>query len=1063
VTYNVSDAAGNRADEVTRTVTVSDTQVPVITLTGAQSASVEVGYSYVDAGATASDVADGDLTASITTVSDVDTSVVGTYTVTYNVSDAAGNVAAQVTRTVQVTADVTVPVITLIGSNVSLELGSIYTDAGATASDNIDGDISATIVTVSDVNTGAVGTYTVTYNVSDAAGNAAAEVTRTVTVTPDVTIPVITLLGDASVSLELGTAYTDAGATAVDNIDGDISASITAVSTVDINTAGTYSVTYSVSDASGNAAAEVSRSVTITPDATKPTITLVGDATVELVVGRVYTDAGATATDNIDGNITASIVVVSTVDANTVGTYTVTYGVSDAAGNAADEVTRTVIVSPFIINLEVPADLVVDATGYLTAVDLGTATATDGDGNAVSVSADQTGPFESGAYTITWTATDADGNTTSETQSLKVNPLANLSPSRSTAEGATPEVKVQLSGMAPTYPVVVPFSISGTATEGDDYTVTQSGSISIAAGSSGVINLTIANDEVAESDETVVITITDPSNAALGSVTQQTLTIVDGNVPPAIELSVSQGDVVGSSVVADLGAVVISVSIDDPNPTDSHTVDWGDGLNLPGAVADPATKTLSFSAAGMVGVTTITADVSDGTDSVMASVSVNVLESAPILASDVDSDGDGISDAEEGYGDSDGDGIPDYADNITVPNAAPSDGGVVETEPGTQITLGSLSLANGDNDISVTEDDLVELGIEPDADFDYPAGLIDFTISGAEPGASYNLVVPLAISIPANSEYRKYFNEDIGWRAFTTVTATGMDPLNAIASASAVDGACPGVDSDAYVSGVNAGDNCLRLTIEDGGPNDVDMTANGTVVDPGGIASFGDGTAPVITLIGDASVSVEVGNAYVDAGATAEDAVDGDISASITADSSVDVDTVGTYTVTYNVSDAAGNAAVEVTRTVSVVLGTPSTSSTAVLSRSGLIANGTDSTTVTVTALNDQGGALRQMTVSGSFGLGSVSAFTEQGDGVYTATVTAGTSIGAGPVTVTITNGQDSVSINSGQIQIRAAEKPRSSGGGGCAVATDGSSDSSLVLVLMLLGMLMLRRRKRSS
>ena len=181
--------------------------------------------------------------------------------------------------------------------------------------------------------------------------------------------------------------------------------------------------------------------------------------------------------------------------------------------------------------------------------------------------------------------------------------------------------------------------------------------------------------------------------------------------------------------------------------------------SLSGATADGATKTLSFSAAGMVGVTTIKAEVSDGTDSVMASVSINVLASAPVLASDVDSDGDGISDADEGYGDSDGDGIPDYADNISVPNAAPSDGGVVETEPGTQITLGSLSLANGDNDISVAEDDLVELGIEPDADYDYPAGLIDFTISGAEPGASYNLVVPLAISIPVNSEYRKYFNQ----------------------------------------------------------------------------------------------------------------------------------------------------------------------------------------------------------------------------------------------------------------------------------------------------------------
>jgi MYXO-CTERM domain-containing protein len=423
----------------------------------------------------------------------------------------------------------------------------------------------------------------------------------------------------------------------------------------------------------------------------------------------------------------------------------------------------------------------------------------------------------------------------------------------------------------------------------------------------------------------------------------------------------------------------------------------------------------------------------------------------------VDSDGDGISDADEGYGDSDGDGIPDYEDNIAVPNAAPSDGGIVETEPGTQITLGSLSLANGDNDISVTEDELVELGIESDDDYNYPAGLIDFTISGAEPGSSYDLVVPLGVSIPANSEYRKYFNENIGWQAFVE------DANNAIASASEVDGACPDVGSDSYVSGVNAGDNCLRLTIEDGGPNDIDMSANGTVVDPSGIATFGDGTAPVITLLGDASVTIEVGNAYVDAGATAEDAVDGDISASITTDSSVDVDTVGTYTVTYNVSDAAGNAAVEVTRTVSVVLGTPSNASTAVVSRTSLIPNGTDSTTVTVTARNDQGDVLRQMTVSGSFGLGSVSSFTEQGNGVYTATVTAGTSVGSGPVTVTINNGQDSVTITSSPIQVKAAEKPKTNSGGGCTVATDGSSDLSLVLVLMLLGMLMLRRRKRSN
>jgi hypothetical protein len=82
-----------------------------------------------------------------------------------------------------VTADVTPPVISLLGSTpVSIELGSTYTDAGATALDNIDGDITGSIVPTSTVNTAAVGSYTVTYNVSDAAGNAATPVVRTVNV-----------------------------------------------------------------------------------------------------------------------------------------------------------------------------------------------------------------------------------------------------------------------------------------------------------------------------------------------------------------------------------------------------------------------------------------------------------------------------------------------------------------------------------------------------------------------------------------------------------------------------------------------------------------------------------------------------------------------------------------------------------------------------------------------------------------------------------------------------------------------------------------------------------------
>ncbi|MEO0900784.1 MAG: immunoglobulin-like domain-containing protein [Bacteroidota bacterium] len=85
-------------------------------------------------------------------------------------------------------------------------------------------------------------------------------------------------------------------------------------------------------------------------DTTPPVITLEGDSVVNLEVGDpAFVDPGATATDNVDGNITANIAVGGdTVDTNVAGTYIITYNVSDAAGNPATEVTRTV-------NVTVPA------------------------------------------------------------------------------------------------------------------------------------------------------------------------------------------------------------------------------------------------------------------------------------------------------------------------------------------------------------------------------------------------------------------------------------------------------------------------------------------------------------------------------------------------------------------------------------------------------------------------------------------------------------------------------------------------------------------------------------
>jgi hypothetical protein len=263
--YTTVGAIATDSFEATIPVAViADTTIPVISLVGDPTISLELGTSYTDAGATASDNIDGDITGNITTNNPVDINTAGVYTITYNVSDDAGNAATQVTRDVTVIADTTKPIITLVGNSaISLELGTGYTDAGATASDNIDGDITENITTNNPVDINTAGVYTITYNVSDDAGNAATQVTRDVTVA-DTTNPIITLVGNSAISLELGTGYTDAGATASDNIDGDITGNITTNNPVDINTAGVYTITYNVSDVAGNPATQVARDVTIT-------------------------------------------------------------------------------------------------------------------------------------------------------------------------------------------------------------------------------------------------------------------------------------------------------------------------------------------------------------------------------------------------------------------------------------------------------------------------------------------------------------------------------------------------------------------------------------------------------------------------------------------------------------------------------------------------------------------------------------------------------------------------------------------------------------------------------
>ena len=153
----------------------------------------------------------------------------------------------------------------------------------------------------------------------------------------DTTSPVITLIGSANVLVTQGESYVDEGARAIDDVDGDLTSRITVSGSVDTTTIGNYTLTYSVSDSSGNSAT-VSRTITVVAegsDVTAPVITITGNAILDVTQYETYVDAGATATDDVDGDITALIEVSGSVDTNTIGTYIITYSVSDSAGNLA--------------------------------------------------------------------------------------------------------------------------------------------------------------------------------------------------------------------------------------------------------------------------------------------------------------------------------------------------------------------------------------------------------------------------------------------------------------------------------------------------------------------------------------------------------------------------------------------------------------------------------------------------------------------------------------------------------------------------------------------------------
>ncbi|HHX16891.1 MAG TPA: leucine-rich repeat protein, partial [Mollicutes bacterium] len=267
--------------------------------------------------------------------------------------DTSGNTLIQRSNVFKL--DNTPPVITVTGTNpITINAGTTYSDAGATASDAHSG-LNGSVTTTGTVNPNVPGTYTLTYSVSDKAGNAAVAKTRTVKVV-DTTKPTVTFgtNGNSTYAKSRSTTVTVSDNVGVNTSslkylwntststpsESSITTSFTNGGTINTpsNVTGDYYLWILAKDTTGNTT--IQRTSVFKLDNIKPVITLNGSANMMISKGSIYTDPGSTASDahsGLDGNVT----VTGTVNTSVAGTYTLTYTAKDKAGNTATA-TRTV-------------------------------------------------------------------------------------------------------------------------------------------------------------------------------------------------------------------------------------------------------------------------------------------------------------------------------------------------------------------------------------------------------------------------------------------------------------------------------------------------------------------------------------------------------------------------------------------------------------------------------------------------------------------------------------------------------------------------------------------------
>jgi hypothetical protein len=440
ITYTATDASGNPYS-ASFTVTVNDNQLPTINGTPAN---ILVNNNTGVCGATVSWVAPtssdncpGHSVAQTAGVSNGGVFPIGTTTVTYTATDASGNINTS-SFTVTVT-DNEKPTINGLPSNITVSnntgvCGAVVTWTVPTSADNCTGHSIAQTAGVTNGGLFSVGTTYVTYTATDASGNQYSS-SFSVTVNDTENPTIVNLPSNITVNNNTGVCgalVTWTAPTSADNCTGHSIAQTAGFTSGSVFPVGITTVTYTSTDAYGN---QHSLSFTVTViDNENPTINgMPSNITVNNntgVCGATVAWTSPTSADNCSGHSIAQTAGTPNGGVFSVGTTTVNYTATDAAGNQISaSFTVTVIDNENPVINGLPSNITITNNTGVCGATVSWNAPTTADNCFATIAqtggVSNGGVFPIGTTTVTYTATDLAGNNISASFTVTVNDTEN--------------------------------------------------------------------------------------------------------------------------------------------------------------------------------------------------------------------------------------------------------------------------------------------------------------------------------------------------------------------------------------------------------------------------------------------------------------------------------------------------------------------------------------------------------------------------------------------------------------------------------------------------------------